>query len=138
MVDTRASKRARESCQNARDMLNAVNQTQICPPSEVIGGKEFITTSVCPAVSLEYFKRTYSRRRSKSSIEQNTKIRIYLEWQYHVRIHKFQSFQCTLDSQLTFRVTAAAMDCVQVTVFLDSILAIVILLLILILSVVCR
>ena len=69
MVDTRASKRARESCQNAGDMLNAMNRTQIFPPSEVIGGKEFISASLCLAASLEYFKRTYSRRRSKSSIE---------------------------------------------------------------------
>ena len=79
MVDTRASKRARESCQNAGDMLNTVNRTKICPPLEVIGGKVFISASPCPPPSLEYFKRTYSRRRSKSSIEQITEVRINFE-----------------------------------------------------------
>ena len=139
MVKTRASKRANlESCQNAGDMLKAVNRTQFAPPSEIIGGKKFNTASVCSTMSTKYFTRTYSRRHSKSSIKQNTKVRTYLEWQYQVRFHKFQSCQYTLDSRLTFCVTAAAMDCVQVIVCLDSILGIVILLLILILSVVCR
>ena len=79
MVDTRASKRARESSQNAGDMLNALNRTQICPLSEVIGGKELITALFCPVVSLEYFKQTYSRRRSRSSIEHSKKVRTSLE-----------------------------------------------------------
>ena len=80
MVETRANKRASESCQNAGDKLTVVNRIQLAPPSEIIKGKESNqAATICSALSTEYFMRTYSRRHSKSSIDHNTKLKTSLE-----------------------------------------------------------
>ena len=60
MVETRANKRARESCQNVGDKVTVVNRIQLAPPLEIIGGKKFNLATICSAMSTEYFTRTYS------------------------------------------------------------------------------